>query len=169
MDKWKILIPGTGTDETLLPAIADSGLGVISFYHYSGAIKSPENEKFAEEVRKQLKKEPSLGIALCYTAGEWLLKAIEAINGDVENKEKLLQAITSVELTKTIRGPMKMDKYGHGVQNMYVRRVDKVGAGYQNTVIDTYPMFGQFYKFDPETYLKSPVYGRDYPPCKFCQ
>jgi branched-chain amino acid transport system substrate-binding protein len=169
MDKWKVLIPGTGTDETLLPAIADSGLGVISFYHYSGAIKSPENEKFAEEVRKQLKKEPSLGIALCYTAGEWLLKAIEAINGDVENKEKLLQAITSVELTKTIRGPMKMDKYGHGVQNMYVRRVDKVGAGYQNTVIDTYPMFGQFYKFDPETYLKSPVYSRDYPPCKFCQ
>ena len=120
-------------------------------------------------MRRLLKKEPSLGIALCYTAGEWLLRAIEAVKGDVENKEKLLQAIEAVEIKKSIRGPMKMDKYGHITQTMFVRRVDKIGSGYQNTVIDTYPMMGQFYKFDPEAYLKTPVYSRDYPPCKFCQ
>jgi len=169
MDKWKVLIPGTGTDEAILPAIGDAGLGVISFYHYSGAIQTPENEKFAADMRRIFKKEPSLGSALSYTAGQWLVKAIEAINGDVENKEKLVQAIGAVELSKSVRGPMKMDKYGHAVQNMYVRRVDKVGTGYQNTVVDVYPMFGQFYKYDPETFLKSPVYSRDYPPCKFCQ
>jgi len=169
MDKWKVLIPGTGTDEAILPAIGDAGLGVISFYHYSGAIKNPENEKFSADIRRLYKKDPSLGSALSYTAGQWLVKAIQAVNGDVENKEKLLQAIESVELEKSLRGPMKMDRYGHAVQTMFVRRVDKVGSGYQNTVIDTYPMFGQFYTYKPEEFLKTPVYSRDYPPCKNCQ
>jgi branched-chain amino acid transport system substrate-binding protein len=169
MDRWKVLIPGTGTDESILPAIGDAGLGVISFYHYSGAIQTPENQKFSEGMRRVFKKEPSLGSALSYTAGEWLVKSIEMVSGDVENREKLAEAIRNVELTKSARGPMKMDKYGHVTQNMYVRRVDKVGTGYQNTVIDVYPMVGQFFKYDPETYLKTPVYSRDYPACKNCQ
>ena len=39
---------------------------------------------------------------------------------------------------------------------------------YQNTVVETYPMVSQFWKYDPETYLKSPAYTRDYP-CKYCE
>jgi branched-chain amino acid transport system substrate-binding protein len=50
-----------------------------------------------------------------------------------------------------------------------VRRVEKVGNSYQNTVVETYPLVNQFYKYDPETFMKSPVYSRDYPPCKFCE
>ena len=169
MEKWKVLVPGTGADETQLPGLADSGLGLISFLQYSGALKTPENEKFSENVRKVLKKEPSLGIAFCYTGADFILRAIKAINGDVENKDKFMEALRAVEIPNSPRGPVKMDKYGHVIQNMYVRRVDKVGNAYQNTVIDTYPMVSQFWKSDPETYLKSPVYSRDYPPCKFCE
>jgi hypothetical protein len=27
---------------------------------------------------------------------------------------------------------------------------------------------GQFYKYNPEEYMKTPLYTRDYPPCKHC-
>ena len=169
LEKWKVLIPGTGTDETLLPSLGDDALGVISLLPYSAALQTPENMRFNENVRKSLKKEPALGIAFSYTGADWMIRAIKAVEGDIENTDKFLQAMRAVEIPNSLRGPLKMDKYGHVIQNMYVRRVDRAGNAYQNTVIETYPMASQFFKFDPETYLKSPVYTRDYPPCKFCE
>ena len=169
LEKWKVLIPGTGTDETLLPPLGDDALGVMSVLPYSAALQTAENMKFNENVRKSLKKEPALGIAFSYTGADWMIRAIKAVDGDIENTDKFLQALRAVEIPNSLRGPLKMDKYGHVIQNMYVRRVDKAGNAYQNTVIETYPMASQFFKFDPETYLKSPVYTRDFPPCKFCE
>jgi branched-chain amino acid transport system substrate-binding protein len=37
-----------------------------------------------------------------------------------------------------------------------------------NTVIKTYPNVNQFGQFNKEEFLKTPVYSRDFPPCKFC-
>jgi branched-chain amino acid transport system substrate-binding protein len=169
MEKWKVMAPGSATDESLLPALGEDALGVFSVMSYSGALKTPGNAKFNEKIQKAYKKNATMSHALCYTGADWIVQTIKSINGDVENKEKFFQALRSLEMKDSLRGPLKMDKYGHIIQNMYVRRVDKEGNAYQNTVIETYPMVSQFFKFDPETYLKAPVYGRDYPPCKFCQ
>jgi len=169
MDKWKVIVAGTGTDETLLPALGDTGLGVLSVFNWSAVLDNPENVKFREKIHKRLNREVTLGMSLCYTGADWILRAIKAVNGQVEDKEKFMQALRAIEIPNSMRGPLKLDKYGHVVQNLYIRRVDKVGKEYQNTIIETYPMVTQFYKFDPETYLQSPVYSRDYPPCKFCE
>jgi hypothetical protein len=69
------------------------------------------------------------------------VEAIKAINGDVENRAKLLEALKNVELKDVPRGPMKLDSYGNPNQNIYVRKVEKVGGELQNTVIQTYPTF----------------------------
>ena len=37
-----------------------------------------------------------------------------------------------------------------------------------NTVIKTYPNVSQFWTYGKETFLKQPVYSRDFPPCKLC-
>ncbi len=169
MEKWKVMAPGSATDESLLPALGEDALGVYSVMSYSGALKTPGNATFNEKIRKAYKKDATMSHALCYTGADWIVQTIKSIKGDVENKEMFFQALRSIEIKDSLRGPLKMDKYGHIIQNMYVRRVDKTGNAYQNTVIETYPMVSQFFKFDPETYLKAPVYGRDYPPCKFCQ
>jgi len=52
---------------------------------------------------------------------------------------------------------------------MYIRRVDKVGDRYQNTVIDTYENTSQFWTYDPQSILKAPPYGKNNPPCKYCR
>lgn len=61
-----------------------------------------------------------------------------------------------------------MDKYGNPIQNFYVRKVEKIGGKLQNTVIHTFPAVSQFWKYSPEEYLKTPLYSRDSPPCKYC-
>lgn len=169
MNKWKIVAPGTATDESLLPALGDDGLGVYSVFNYSAALKNPENIKFNEKVLKSIKRDPTLGMAHSYTGADWIIRAIKAVNGEVEKKDQFIEALRAIELPDSLRGPLKLDKYGHVIQNVYLRQVEKAGKGYQNTIIETYPMVSQFFKYEPETFLKSPVYGRDYPPCKFCQ
>ena len=88
------------------------------------------------------------------------------INGDVENRAKLLAALKQVELKDVPRGPMKLDHYGNPIQNIYVRKVEKVKGELQNTVIHTFPNVSQFWKYKPEEFLKQPVYSRDFPPMK---
>jgi len=94
------------------------------------------------------------------------VEAIKAVNGDVENRGKLMEALKKVEPKDVPRGPMKLDNYGNPIQNVYIRKVEKVGGQLQNTVIHTYPNVSQFWKFNPEEFLKQPVYSREYPPLK---
>ena len=60
-------------------------------------------------------------------------------------------------------------EYGNPVENIYVRKVERVNGRLQNTVMETFPGVSQFWTYRPDEFLKNPVYGRDYPPCKNCQ
>ncbi len=167
MDKWKVLTTGTAMDESFLQQLKDTALGVLSVDMYSSALDTPENKAFREKVVKATKRDPTYNTVESYTLFDWITQTIKTIGGDVENKEKLMDAIRAVEIKQSPRGPLKVDPYGNVIENLYIRRVEKVGDHYQNTVIYTYPMVSQFWKYNPEEFLKKPVYSRDYPSC--CQ
>jgi len=78
-------------------------------------------------------------------------------------------ALRRVDLKESARGPLKVDDFGNPIQNIYIRKVERVGGRLQNTVIATYPAVSQFWKYKPDEYMKRPLYGRDYPPCRYCQ
>jgi branched-chain amino acid transport system substrate-binding protein len=169
LDDKKALSVALSTDESFLQELGETGLGVMSTDIYSAALQTPENNQFKEKIFKLTGKDPTSGILNSYSGADWIVRGINAVNGDVENRERLLQALRAVEIPNSPRGPLKLDKYGHAIENVYIRRVDKVNNRYQNTVIDTYPMVSQFWKYNPEEYLKQPVYTRDNPPCKYCE
>jgi branched-chain amino acid transport system substrate-binding protein len=103
-----------------------------------------------------------------YTNARWIVEAIKAVDGQVEDREKLLAALRAVDIADAPRGPIKVDRWGNPVQNTYIRKVEKVGGKLQNTVIHTYTNVSQFWKYNPEEYLKAPLYTRDFPACKHC-
>jgi branched-chain amino acid transport system substrate-binding protein len=84
----------------------------------------------------------------------------------VSNPDEVVKALQSVQLKETPRGPLKLDAYGNPIENVYIRKVERVGGELQNSVIYTYPEVSQFWKYKPEEFLKQPVYSRDYPPLK---
>src|SRR6266436_3175389 len=137
--KIPLLGNGTVTDESVLPQMGDEALGVYTPLHYSAALDNPANKKY-----------------------------VKAINGKVEDREAFLAALRKVELKDFPRGPVVIDKWGNPIQNVYIRKVERVGGQLQNTVIFTYPAVSQFWKYNPEEFLKMPLYTRDYPPCKYC-
>ncbi len=68
-----------------------------------------------------------------------------------------------MKLDDTCFGPLSLDKYGGTVGNAYLRKVVKQPNGeLVNEVERTYENVSQFYKYDPEEFLKQPVYSRDY-------
>jgi branched-chain amino acid transport system substrate-binding protein len=151
---------GTTTDEHVLPSMGDEAIGVITALHYSGALDTPANRTFAAAYRVRFNRVPSYYSESMYTGGKWLLTAIEALKGNVENRDVLLDAIRKAQPTDLPRGPVTIDEYGNPVENIYVRRVDRVGGELQNTVIATLPAVSQFWKYDPAEYLKQPLYAR---------
>jgi branched-chain amino acid transport system substrate-binding protein len=157
---------GTVTDEHALPSMGDEAIGVITPLHYSEVLDNPANKKFVKAFREKAKKAASYYSEGTYTGARWIVEAIKAVHGDVENRGRLMDALRRVDLKDVPRGPMRLDQYGNPVQNIYVRKVEKAGGELQNTVIHTYPMVSQFWRAKPEEFLKQPVYSRDYPPLK---
>ena len=86
----------------------------------------------------------------------------------VPDAVKFLAALRRVSITDAPRGPVSFDDYGHPIENIYVRRVERVDGRLQNTVIHTFTGVSQFGPYRPEEFLKNPVYSRDWPPCKAC-
>ncbi|HEX5814785.1 MAG TPA: ABC transporter substrate-binding protein [Methylomirabilota bacterium] len=159
---------GTFVDEHVLRVQGDEVLGVITALHYSAALQTPANKKFAAAYEAKYKQIPSYYSEGTYVAGVALKAALEATGGDIENVDKFLAALRRVDLSESPRGPMRFDDYGNPIMNIYVRKVERVSGRLQNTVIHTFPMVSQFWTYKPEEFLKNPVYSRDYPPCKAC-
>jgi len=159
---------GTFTDEHVLRTMGDEVLGVITALHYSAALTTPGNQKFARTYEGKFKQVPSYYSEGTYVAGLQLKRALEGLSGDAENVERLVGTLRKTELADTPRGPIRFDDYGNPIQNIYVRKVERVGGKLQNTVIHTFPNVSQFWTYKPEEFLKNPVYSRDYPPCKHC-
>jgi branched-chain amino acid transport system substrate-binding protein len=167
--KLPILSGGTTTDESVLPSMGDEALGVISALHYSQALDLPANQKFSKAFEAKAGKISSYYSEATYTNMRWIVEAIKAVSGKVEDRAGLLAALRKVDIKDTARGPISIDAYGNPIQNIYVRKVERVGGRLQNTVIATIPNVSQFWTYKPEDYLKKPLYTRDYPPCKYCQ
>jgi branched-chain amino acid transport system substrate-binding protein len=166
--KVPLIAGGTYSDEHVLPQLGDESIGVISAHHYSAALDTPANRKFRAAFEKKYNRLPSFYSENCYTGARVVAEAAKAVGGRVEDRAAFMAALRAVEITDAPRGPVKMDPYGNPTQNIYIRKVERVNGKLQNTVIYTYPAVSQFWKYNPEEFLKQPVYSREFPPCRYC-
>ncbi len=159
---------GPSYDETTIHNVGDVTAGAITPFHYSAVLDRPEMKRFNAAYRKKFNQEPGQFAESAYVAGMVIKSALDSLHGDTSDKEKLLAALKHVDVPDAPRGPIKMDEYGNPIENVYVRRVQKMNGHLENVVIDTFPHVSQFWKWDPAEFLKQPPYTRDYPPCKNC-
>ena len=108
------------------------------------------------------------GVAVsAWDALELIYRAVEVTKGET-NGDALIAAMKG-QSWNSPRGPISIDPATRDIiQNIYMRKVEKVGGKLQNTVVHTYPSVSQFWTYKQEEFLKNPVYDRNYPPCKFC-
>jgi branched-chain amino acid transport system substrate-binding protein len=145
----------------------------VSTLQYSAALQNPRNEAFVKKYRAKYGKVPSYYSETNYTTAQMIHEVIKKNNGKFPGAEEFIKQLSAMKFD-TLRGPVSFDDMRNPVQNIYIKKVEKKKMfGYDkeelwNTVIKTYENVGQFGQFKKAEFLATPVYNRDYPPCKFC-
>ena len=156
----------TAVDEAVLQQMGDDAVGMISTNWYSAQLDTSANRAFVAAMQRDYKVDPGYYAAGTYVSAAVLDAALKTIGGKSEDKDALIKALRTGQFTDTVRGPVRFDDYGNVIGNVYIRRVEKKGGRFVNTVIKTYPDVSQFWTYDPAAFLKQPVYARDWPPAK---
>ena len=159
--KLPILGGMTAIDESLLQQMGDDGLGCYSTCFYSAQIDTPTNKKFVDGMQRDYKVDPGMYASSTYTNGAVLEAALKTIDARIEDKHALIKALRENKVEDTARGPVRFDKYGNVIGNVYIRRVEKKGGRYVNAVAKIYPDVSQFWTYGPEEFLTHPVYNRE--------
>jgi branched-chain amino acid transport system substrate-binding protein len=141
LDKSGIKLLGDGSvlDDQLLDKIGDVALGVISANHYSDAHPSALNKKFTADFEKAAGMRANFMGVGAYDGMALIYQALKKTNGDADGT-KLIEAMKGASW-ESPRGPMSIDPATREVvQNIYMRKVEKIGTRYQNTEFQTFPM-----------------------------
>jgi branched-chain amino acid transport system substrate-binding protein len=151
-------------DQSVIRTLGDEPLDVVSCAQFCEGADDEATKSFVDGYEKRYQKLPSVFGTTHYSGGMWLTEAMKKIDGKVEDREALLKAVREVVLKGSPLGPeVKMDAYGHPVYTAYIRKVAKRADGKKwNVPVTTYPDVGQFWKYDPETYMKQPSYSRTF-------
>ncbi|HJR00662.1 MAG TPA: ABC transporter substrate-binding protein [Methylomirabilota bacterium] len=138
--KQNIRLTGAGflTEPDVLPAQGKSALGVVTGHFYTPVLDNPTNQRFVKEFRdKYAGKMPDGFACQGYDTAEVIVRALKAVNGNTQDKVKLVDAIEKSEFDSP-RGRFRFDPKSHNVIQpfIYIREVKEVGGGLNNVPID---------------------------------
>ena len=141
-------LPLTGhsalTVETILPAIGDAALGIVTVGAYSAALDTPVNRKFVREYDAAYQSWPSRYSECGFDAAALIATALDSLGGDLGDRGRVRD-----ELKKALprisppRGPMQFDTYRQVITPIYITRTQKQDGRIVNAVIDTIPSVSQ--------------------------
>ena len=139
--KQTVKLTGAGflTEPDVLPAQGKSALGIITGHFYTPVLDNPVNKQFVKDFKARYNNKTPDGFAVQgYDTAEVILRALKAVNGNTQDKDKLVDAIAKVEFDSP-RGRFRLDPKTHNVIQpfIYVREVREVPEfGLTNVPID---------------------------------
>ena len=138
--KQSIKLTGAGflTEPDVLPAQGAAALGVMTGHFYTPLLDNAANHKFVKDFRDKYSGKMPDGFACQgYDTAEVIVRAVKAVNGNTQDKDKLVDAIAKVEFDSP-RGRFRFDPKTHNVIQpyIYIREVREVSGGLNNVPID---------------------------------
>ena len=92
----------------MLPAQGKAALGVITGHFYTPLLDNPMNQRFVKEFRDKFGGKMPDGFACQgYDTAEVIVRAVKAVNGNTQDKDKLVEAIAKTEFDSP-RGPLPL-------------------------------------------------------------
>jgi branched-chain amino acid transport system substrate-binding protein len=131
----KLIATGDVTDDDQLNDMGDVALGVVNSHHYSAAHNSPANKKFVTAFEAANKFRPNFMAVGGYDGMRVIYNALNVSKG--AGGQALLDAMKG-QLFESPRGPVLIDGQTRDiVQDMYIRKVERVGGQLYNVEFDS--------------------------------
>jgi len=118
--------------------MGEAALGAYQIATYIPALDFPANRRFVDATKQKLGYMDPL-VQMGHIGGDVIARALESVNGNVEDTAAFLQALRRVQFDSTL-GPFKFDPQSQNVlANIYITRAEKVGGEIQNVLVQTIP------------------------------
>src|SRR3954469_12833415 len=133
----KVIGPGDVTDDDLLNNMGDAVLGTVTAHLYSAAHPSAANKSFVADYKKAYGNRPGFMAVSGYDGIHLIYEALKKTNGDTDGT-KLVEAMKG-QKWESPRGPISIDPETRDiVQNIYIRKVEKVDGELYNVEFATF-------------------------------
>src|SRR5690625_3324149 len=107
----------------ILPEMDDRAVGHISHaLHWAEGLDTPEARAFTDAFAEAYGYMPAYFGENAYTTAMWAETALNAIDGNVEDKEAFLNAVRETRIDAP-RGPVYLDEDDNPVQNVYITEI----------------------------------------------
>jgi branched-chain amino acid transport system substrate-binding protein len=133
----RLIGPGDITDDNDLPGMSDAMIGVVTAGLYSASHNSPMNMAYVEGIKKANNGLRANFISVGgYDGMHLIYEALKKTRGNT-NGDALIAAMKGMAW-ESPRGPISIDPHTRDiVQNIYIRKVEKIGGELYNTEIAT--------------------------------
>ncbi len=133
----RIIGPGDVMDDDLLNDMGDVALGAVTAHMYSAAHPSPKNKSFVAAYRKTFGSRPGFVAVGGYDGIDLIYRALEKTGGKSDG-DLLVDAMKGLAW-ESPRGPISIDPDTRDiVQNIYIRKVEKVDGELYNVEFATF-------------------------------
>jgi len=134
----RMIGPGDLTDDDVLPGYGDAALGIITAHFYATAHPSAKNKAYVEAFRKANPgMRPNFMSVGGYDGMHLIYEALKKTGGKADG-DSLIAAMKGMAW-ESPRGPISIDPQTRDiVQNIYMRKVDKVAGELQNVEFATF-------------------------------
>src|SRR3569623_2152915 len=133
----KVIGPGDGTDDDLLNNMGDAVLGTVTAHLYSAAHPSAMNKAFVAAYKKAFNSRPGFMAVSGYDGIHLIYAALKKTGGKTDG-DALVDAMKGMKW-ESPRGPISIDPETRDiVQNIYIRKVEKVDGELYNVEFATF-------------------------------
>ena len=133
----RIIGPGDVMDDDLLNDMGDAALGTVTAHMYSAAHPSAMNKQFVTAYRKAFNSRPGFVAVGGYDGIHLAYEALKKTGGKADG-DSLIAAMKGMAW-ESPRGPISIDPETRDiVQNIYIRRVEKVNGELYNVEFETF-------------------------------
>src|SRR5246127_2845898 len=133
----KVIGPGDVMDDDLLNGMGDAALGTVTAHLYSAALPSAMNKEFVAAYKKAFNSRPGFMAVSGYDGIHLIYEALKKTGGKTDGDE-LIAAMKGMKW-ESPRGPISIDPEARDiVQNIYIRKVEKVDGELYNIEFATF-------------------------------
>ncbi len=133
--KIKIISTGEAVDEQAVKAMGDVSIGRLSAWHYDYNHDSKLNKEFVAAFNAEFKRNPDFFAVGGYDGMHLIYESLKKTGGKADG-DSLIGAAKGMKW-ESPRGPISIDPATRDiVQNVYIRKVEKVGGAIVNVEFD---------------------------------